>query len=177
TVKLINLPVEEKHVPNMFLNANLVDDRQIFSDTKQIIVPPTKNFLTMDVKPDETKHQPRDEGTFIVTTKDDTGKPVSAEVAFGLVDASVYYIQGDYAGDPRQFYFGTKRQHPMQTQSTMNQKSYTKLVPGDNDRLIDDRELERQKFIERNRDLVEVNNGMLSDSLDQSRTFARGGRF
>jgi alpha-2-macroglobulin len=151
TVKLINLPVEEKHVPNMFLNANLVDDRQIFSDTKQIIVPPTKNFLTMDVKPDQSKHQPRDEGTFIVTTKDDTGKPVSAEVAFGLVDASVFYIQGDYAGDPRQFYFGTKRQHPIQTASTMNQKSYLKLVVGDNNQLLDERALEQQRLIERDR--------------------------
>ena len=34
----------------------------------------------------------------------------------------------DYAGDPRQFYFGNKRQQAIQTQSTMNQKSYAKLV-------------------------------------------------
>ncbi len=151
TVKLVNLPIEEKHVPNIFLNAYLVDDRQIFSDTKQIVVPPTKNFLTMDVKPDQSKHQPRDEGSFVITTKDDAGKPVSAEVAFGLIDASVYYIQSDYAGDPRQFYFGTKRPHPIQTQSTMNQRSYAKLVLGDDNQLIDERELERQKKMERTR--------------------------
>src|SRR6185312_14151413 len=108
------------------------------------------------------------------TTKDDTGKPVSAEVAFGLVDASVYYIQGDYAEDPRQFYFGTKRQHPIQTQSTMNQKSYTKLVLGDNDELIDDRELERQKLAERNRDFFELSDG---DGLNQNRDTTLGGRF
>lgn len=151
TVKLVNLPVEEKHVPNVFLDATLVDDRQIFNDTKQIIVPPTKNFLTVDVKPDRSQYQPRDEGTFVVTTKNDEGKPISAEVALSLVDESVFYIQNDYAGDPRQFYFGTKRQHPIQTQSTMNQKSYAKLVVGDNDRLIDERELERQRQIDRNR--------------------------
>ncbi len=86
TVKLVNLPVEEKHVPNIFLDATLVDDRQIFTDNKQIVVPPTKNFLTVDVKPDKLQYQPRDEGTFVVTTKNDEGKPVSAEVAFGLVD-------------------------------------------------------------------------------------------
>ena len=156
TVKLINLLVEEKHVPNIFLDATLVDDRQIFSDTKQIIVPPTKNFLTVDVKPDRTQYQPREEGSFVITTKNDLGKPVSAEVAFGLVDESVFYIQSDYAGDPRQFYFGTKRQHAMQTQSTMNQKSYAKLVMGDNEQLIDERELERQKQIERDREIYNV---------------------
>ncbi|HEX4265047.1 MAG TPA: alpha-2-macroglobulin family protein [Verrucomicrobiae bacterium] len=175
TVKLVNLPVEEKHVPNVFLNATLVDDRQIFTDSKQIIVPPTKNFLTVDVKPDHSQYQPRDEGTFLVTTKNDAGKPVSAEVAFGLVDQSVFYIQGDYAGDPRQFYFGEKRQHPIQTAGTMNQKTYTKLVLGDNDQLIDDRELVRQKEIDRNRsdnfyrDVASLDN--LADKKDSYVTF------
>jgi hypothetical protein len=163
TVKLVNLPVEEKHVPNVFLDATLVDDRQIFTDSKQIIVPPTKNFLTVDVKPDRSQYQPRDEGTFIVTTKNDEGKPVSAEVALGLVDQSVFYIQSDYAGDPRQFYFGQKRPHPIQTQATMNQKSYTKLVLGDNDQLLDERELERQKEIERNQSFNYDRNGFALD--------------
>ena len=140
TVKLIELPIEEKHVPNIFLSAALVSDRQIFIDTKQVVVPPTKNFLTVDVKPDRPQYQPREEGTFSITTRDDNGKPVSAEIAFGLVDESVFYIQQDYAGDPRQFYFGTKRQQFVQTQSTMNQKSYAKLIKGENDQLIDERE-------------------------------------
>ncbi len=65
---------------------------------------------------------------------------------------SVFDIQSDYAGDPRQFYFGTKRQYAIQTQSTMNQKSYARLVVGDNDQLMDDRELERVRRFDRNRD-------------------------
>jgi uncharacterized protein YfaS (alpha-2-macroglobulin family) len=145
TVKLIELPIEEKHVPNIFLSATLVSDRQIFTDQKQIVVPPVKNFLTVDVKSDALQHQPRDDGAFTITTKNDVGKPVSAEVAFGLVDESVFYIQSDYAGDPRQFYFGTKREQHIQTQSTMNQKSYVKLVFNEKEQLIDEREVERQK--------------------------------
>jgi uncharacterized protein YfaS (alpha-2-macroglobulin family) len=145
TVKLIELPIEEKHVPNIFLSAVLVSDRQIFVDTKQVIVPPTKNFLTVEVKPDRPQYQPREEGTFTVTTRDESGKAVSAEVAFGLVDESVFYIQQDYAGDPRQFYFGTKRPQVVQMQSTMNQKSYARLVEGEKEQLMDDRELERRR--------------------------------
>ena len=170
TVKLVNLPVEEKHVPNIFLDATLVDDRQIFNDTKQIVVPPTKNFLTVDIKPDRAQHQPREEGTFLVTTKDDQGKPVSAEVAFGLVDESVFYIQSDYAGDPRQFYFGAKRPHPIQTQSTMNQKSYTKLVPGDNNQLIDEEELKREKEAE-GEGLVYGESGIALDDVTRGKSF------
>ncbi len=145
TVKLIELPIEEKHVPNIFLGATLLSDRQMFADTKQIIVPPTKNFLTVDVKPDREQHQPREEGSFTITTKNDAGKPVAAELAFGLVDESVFYIQQDYAGDPRQFYFGTKREQQIQTQATMNHKSYAKLVEGENEQLMDERDLGGQK--------------------------------
>ena len=47
------------------------------------------------------------------------GLPVAAEIALGLVDESVKYIQQDYAGDPRQFYYGNKRTHQVQTQSTL----------------------------------------------------------
>lgn len=139
-VKLLDLFVDEKYVPNVFLGATLVSDRQIFTDTKQVIVPPTKNFLTVEVKPDKPQYQPRDEGTLTVTTKNDEGKPVSAEVALGLVDESVFYIQSDYAGDPRQFYYGEKRGQQVQTMATMNQKGYVKLLLGDKDELYDEQD-------------------------------------
>jgi uncharacterized protein YfaS (alpha-2-macroglobulin family) len=139
TVKLIELPIEEKHVPNVYLSATMVNDRQFFMDTKQVIVPPVKNFLNVEVKADREEYQPRDEGTLTVTAKDSDGKPVAADVAVGLVDESVFYIQQDYAGDVRQFYFGTKRNHSVQTQSTMNQKSYQRFVEGKDKQLMDDR--------------------------------------
>lgn len=133
TVKLVELALSDAHVPNVFLSAAMVADKQVHLDTKQVIVPPTKHFLTVDVKPDRAQYQPREDGTLLVTARDHEGKPVAAEVAVGLVDESVYYIQSDYAGDPRQFYFGTKRQQRTQTQSTFNQKSYSKLVEWEED--------------------------------------------
>ena len=51
TVKLVELPIEEKHVPNIFLGAVLVSDRQIFTDNKQVSVHrQPRNFITVDVK-------------------------------------------------------------------------------------------------------------------------------
>ena len=40
TVKLLELEIEERHVPNIFLSAAMVSDRQFFVNTKQIVVPP-----------------------------------------------------------------------------------------------------------------------------------------
>ena len=127
TVKLVELDIQEKHVPNIFLSAAMVSDQQIFQDTKQVVVPPLNNFLRVEVKPDRSQYEPRQEGTLVITATDHAGKPVAAELGLGLVDESVYYIQQEYAGDPRQFYYGTKRPHAMQMQSTLNLKRYSRL--------------------------------------------------
>ncbi|HET7113735.1 MAG TPA: alpha-2-macroglobulin family protein, partial [Pyrinomonadaceae bacterium] len=127
TAKLIEVPIEEKHVPNIFLNAYMAADASSFVDTKQVIVPPVEQFLAVNVKPDREQYQPREEGTLFVDAKDASGRPVSAEIALGLIDESVKYIQQDYAGDPRQFYYGRKRAHMVVTNSTLNQKRYARL--------------------------------------------------
>src|SRR6266404_8275662 len=145
TAKLIELPIEEKHVPNVYLNAVMVSDAQAFIDTKQVVVPPVRQFLSVAVKSDREQYQPREEGTLAITTMDADGRPVSAEIALGLIDESVKYIQQDYAGDPRQFYYGANRAQTIQTQSTFNQKSYARLVEGTDKRLTDELITARQR--------------------------------
>ena len=126
--KLIELPIEEKHIPNIYLSAVMISDASWFADNKQVVVPPVERFLTVAVNADREQYQPREEGTLAISAKDFNGRPVAAEIALGLVDESVKYIQQDYAGDPRQFYYGQTRQHAVQTQSTLSQKSYAQLV-------------------------------------------------
>lgn len=127
TVKLIQLDIKEKHVPNVFLNGVMVSDHQIHSARKQVIVPPIKNFLNVAVKLDRDQYQPQEEGTLTVTAHNHKGKPVSAEVAVGLVDEAVYYIQKDLAPDPRQFFYGQKRPQRIRTQNSFQMKRLAKL--------------------------------------------------
>ena len=138
SVKLVQLDIEEKHVPNVYLNAVMVSDQQIFQDSQQVIVPPVKNFLNVTIESDKEQYLPREEGTLTVTTRDHEGKAVAAEVSLGLVDESVYYIQKDLAQDPRQFFYGQKRQQRINTQSTFQMKSYKKLVANLDGLLIDE---------------------------------------
>ena len=126
--KLLELPIEEKHVPNIFLSALMVSNAAAFMDTKPVVVPPIERFLAVAVKPDREQYQPREEGTLSISAKDASGRPVAAEIALGLVDESVKYIQQDYAEDPRQFYYGHKRNLAVLTQSTFSQKSYARLM-------------------------------------------------
>ena len=127
TVKLIQLDITEKHVPNIFLDAVMVSDQQLFKDTKQVVVPPVENFITVEVEPDHKQYRPREPGTLTVKTTNHEGQPVAAEVALGLVDESVYAIQKELAMDPRKFFYGTKRTQRTQTKSTFQTKRYAKL--------------------------------------------------
>ena len=158
TAKLIQLPITEQHVPNIFLNAAMVSDQQMFADQKQVVVPPVQQFLNVEVKSDREQYQPQEEGTLSITAKDADGKPASAEIALGMYDESVKYIQADYAGDPRQFYYGTKRSDTVQTQSTFNQKSYATLVQNKRGDLVDKNEIAREEDDER-KDLSAVTGG------------------
>lgn len=139
--KLIELPIEDKYVPNIYLSASMVSDAELHVDTKQVVVPPVQHFLSVDVKADREQYQPREEGTLSIFAKDIDGKPVSAEIGLAMFDESVKYIQQDYAGDPRQFYYGAKRGNSVQTVSTFSQKSYTRLVEVKKGKLVDEKEV------------------------------------
>ena len=130
-VKLVEIDLQERHVPNIYLAATMVADHQIYADMKQVVVPPTRNFLDVEVSADREQYQPGEEGTLTVRVRDHQGNPVVAEVALGLVDESTFYIQSDYAVDPRQYFFGQKRSHVVWNSSSFQQKRYADLVDND----------------------------------------------
>jgi hypothetical protein len=77
----------------------MVRDGALSIDSKQVVIPPVRQFLSVDVKSDREQYQPREEGTLTITTRDADGHAVPAEIALGITDQSVKYIQADYAGD------------------------------------------------------------------------------
>ena len=124
TAKLIRLDLESRHIPNVFLKAVMVSDHQIFEDTRELIVPPQPNQISVELASDHEQYEPGDTGQLTVRTRDASGEPVSAEVAIGVVDDSVYAIQSDYATDPLRHFFGQKRTLQVQTMSTFQQRAY-----------------------------------------------------
>ncbi len=138
SVKLLEVPIDERHVPNVFLGAAMVSNRQLYLDQKQVVVPPEKNFLTVEMTADRETYEPGEKGRLTVTTRDHEGRPVPAEVGLGVSDLAVYAIQEDLAPDPREFFFGGKRQLATQTGNTFQIKSYFRLARNEEGRLVDD---------------------------------------
>ena len=127
TVKLVQIPVGKEHLPNFHVTASTLFERALMSDTERIVVPPVEQFLDVQVKADREEYEPRQEGTVTVTTRDASGRPVSAEVALAVSDEAVTAIQQDPAGDPRQFFYGDTRPNPIQVVAGVHSQQYLKL--------------------------------------------------
>ncbi|MBI4750569.1 MAG: alpha-2-macroglobulin [Acidobacteria bacterium] len=129
TTRLVEVPIDARHVPNVKMTAVMVNEYQVVGAEVELVVPPTENFLKVDVKADREEYQARQEGTLTVTTRDSSNRPVSAEVALGLSDESVLYIQSDYAADPRAWFYGRKRLDLVKDFNSFQLKPYTKVLP------------------------------------------------
>jgi uncharacterized protein YfaS (alpha-2-macroglobulin family)/tetratricopeptide (TPR) repeat protein len=139
TVKLIELTLDERHVPNFFLTASSVYDRTIDTQTLRIVVPPVEQFLDVQVKADRSDYEPRQQGTLTITTRDASGKPVPSEVAISVSDEAVTAIEQDLAGDPRMFFYGESVAQTMGVSGSVHSQQYVKLVELKSGKLVDER--------------------------------------
>lgn len=145
SVKLVEIPVTDRLVPNVFLNALSGDHYQLKANTIEIIVPPVKKFLNVTITSNKETYGPQEEGQFEVSVVDQNGNPVDAALSVGVTDAAVYYIHDEYAPDIRKFFYGDKRPLAIQTQASFYQRPYVRLVRTEKNELISDDELERLK--------------------------------
>lgn len=145
TVKLVEIPITEQFTPNIFLQVEAVDQYQLKQNSVQIIVPPEDKLLNVKVLSDKAVYQPQEEGAFEIEVTDGKGKPVSGEIAIGLTDASVYYIQSELAQDIRQFFYGDKKYSSINTNTSFYQRQFANLVLDPDGNLITPQQLDKLK--------------------------------
>lgn len=105
-VGVMELPAEWQHTPNAFVCANLVNRKTLIRVQKLWRVAPTGRILQVEVVPSKERYLPNEEAVYTIRTRDEEGKPVSAEVALGVVDEAIYAIVPDYTPDIRKFFWG-----------------------------------------------------------------------
>ncbi len=94
-----DLPITAEAQPNITVSALFVRNSTLYQATKRIQVPPTQQKLQVEVTPTKDIFQPQQSAIYDVLTKDFAGKPVSADVSFGVVDEAIYSLYPDASGD------------------------------------------------------------------------------
>jgi uncharacterized protein YfaS (alpha-2-macroglobulin family) len=94
-----DVPITQQAQPNLVVSAILVHDDQIMTAQKSLSVPLTERTLTITATPQKTQYEPGDKASFDVKAVDSAGKPVEADLSFGVVDEALYSVRPDTTRD------------------------------------------------------------------------------
>src|SRR4029079_3438252 len=86
------IAVVKKDMPNFFVEAVTISGGRIFSETKEIVVPPEKRVLNVEVLPSQKQYKPGEKGKLKVHLTDVNGENYVGSTVLTMYDKSVEYI-------------------------------------------------------------------------------------
>lgn len=103
---VIDVPIEARHAPNIFLSVAYVKNGEMFSASESLVVPPRDRLLKVEIVPNKKEYKPRETASYTISAQNGDGTPAAgAEVSFGVVDEAIYSVMQENVGDIRkQFY-------------------------------------------------------------------------
>lgn len=105
----IDVPIDAKYSPNVYLSVVYVKDGEMYTKDKLIAVPARDKFLNIELIPNKKEYKPRDTASYTILARNADGSPASgAEVSLGVVDEAVYSIRPENAGDIRKEFYGRR---------------------------------------------------------------------
>jgi uncharacterized protein YfaS (alpha-2-macroglobulin family) len=103
--KMIDFKIDQAwYAPNVYISITAIKENAFIQKQKMIVVNPSEKFLKVEIRPDKAQYRPRNKARYEIVTTGADGKPVAAEIAFGIVDESIYALQEEYASDIRKYF-------------------------------------------------------------------------
>lgn len=116
------IEVVRKDMPNFFVEAMTVFDGRLYSQAREIIVPPEKRVLNVDVLPSAETFKPGEQATIKVRVTDFFGQPLAGSTVMSVYDKAVEYISGGSNVEGiRDFFWKWRRHHTPRTESNLDQ--------------------------------------------------------
>ncbi|MEO7718015.1 MAG: alpha-2-macroglobulin family protein [Capsulimonas sp.] len=103
---VLRIPLALSDFPSVSVNVAIIQDHQLYEQQTRLPVQRADRKLQVSVTSDKKEYRPGDTASYTVTTRDNKGRPVVAEVSLGVVDATIYAIQPDDTPDMEPFFYG-----------------------------------------------------------------------
>ncbi|MDI6775121.1 MAG: alpha-2-macroglobulin family protein [Verrucomicrobiota bacterium] len=117
---LESLAVTKKDMPNFFVEAFTISNGRLYEDTREIIVPPEKRVLDVNLETSAKSYKPGGKGWVKVKLTDHFGKPFLGSIVMALYDKSVEYISGgSNVPEIKQFFWKWRRHHRPSSECTL----------------------------------------------------------
>ena len=124
--------VVKKDMPNFFIEALTVSDAKVHTIAREVVVPPEKRILNVEVEPSNERFKPGEEATVSVRLTDHAGEPFVGSTVLSVYDKSVEYISGgSNVPEIREFFWKWRRSHNPNTHSSLNRWSGNLIKSGE----------------------------------------------
>ena len=124
------IAVVKKDMPNFFVEAVTVAGGKVYSETKEIVVPPEKRVLNVEVLPSKQEYKPGEKGTVKVHLTDASGENFVGSTVLTMYDKSLEYISGgSNVGDIKSFFWKWRRHHNPRQEDSLAKWSGNLTLP------------------------------------------------
>ncbi|MFA6568893.1 MAG: MG2 domain-containing protein, partial [Victivallales bacterium] len=123
------IKISKKDMPNFFVEAVTVSNGKIFTAVREIVVPPEKRVLNVDIFPLKGKYKPGEKAKAKIKVTDFFGKPLTTgSFVVTVYDKSVEYISGgSNIPEIKSFFWKWRRSHNSQQESNLDGFFYNLL--------------------------------------------------
>ncbi len=129
---LEEIDVTQRDMPNMFVEAMVVSGGKVFTETKEIVVPPDSRVANIEVLPNQKEFKPGEKAKVRLKLTDVTGEPVEGTTAISVYDKSVEYISGgSNVPEIKSYFWKWRRQHYPQSESSLSKSGNNILKSGE----------------------------------------------
>jgi len=101
----IRVPLIDRYFPSVQVSVAVIQEKHIYEQDLRLEVARDDQKLSVKIDADKSAYSPGEAAVYTVTTKDYRGRPVSAELGVGVVDAAVYAVKPDDTPDPESFFY------------------------------------------------------------------------
>ncbi len=116
-----DIAVIQKDMPNFFLEAFTIADGKYHQETREVVVPPEKRVINVEVLPSQTEYKPGADAKIQIKLTDHTGEPFVGSTVLSVYDKSVEYISGgSNVPEIKEFFWKWRRHHHPQRDCTLD---------------------------------------------------------
>ncbi|MEQ8785629.1 MAG: MG2 domain-containing protein [Pirellulaceae bacterium] len=117
---VVDIDVVKRDMPNFFVEAITISDSQVYRAVREIVVPPEKRVLNVEVLPSQETYKPGEKATVKVHLTDFTGENFKGSTVVTIYDKALEYISGgSNVADIKEFFWKWRRRHNPNEQTSL----------------------------------------------------------
>ncbi|MBL7661243.1 alpha-2-macroglobulin [bacterium] len=118
------IAITKKDMPNFFVEVVTIGNGRVYSEVKEMIVPPEERVLNVKVKTSQEKFKPQENAKVEFALTELSGRPFKGSAVVSVYDSSLEYISGGSNVDEiRSFFWKWRRHHSPRTLSSLDRYS------------------------------------------------------